>query len=109
MILFCSILTTCSTVLLTGSKLLLLVSDSELLTSSFQIYKQFIDSVPASTNKVSTELLKKVDKKMATVVESYFKCEWKIDRRSKPGLGIQSIKKHRGQCLLYAWRKSGGF
>ena len=71
LILFVSVLTACSTVLLTGRKQLLLVSDSELLTSSFQSYKQFIDSVPASTNKVNTELVKKVGKKMATVVESY--------------------------------------
>jgi predicted Zn-dependent protease len=70
-LLFACTLTSCSTVLLTGRKQLLLVSESEILTSSFQSYKQFIDSVPASTNKVNTELVKKVGKNISTVVEAY--------------------------------------
>jgi len=65
------LLVSCSTVLLTGRKQLLLVSDSEVLTSSFQSYKQFIDSVPASTNKTQTALVKKVGKNISTVVEAY--------------------------------------
>jgi predicted Zn-dependent protease len=65
------ILVSCSTVLLTGRKQLLLVSDSEVLTSSFQSYKQFIDSVPASKDKVNTALVKKVGNKISTVVEAY--------------------------------------
>lgn len=67
------LLSACSTVLLTGRKQLLLVSDSEVLSSSFQSYKQFIDSVPASKDKANTALVKKVGQKMATVVESYLK------------------------------------
>jgi predicted Zn-dependent protease len=63
----------CSSVLLTGRKQLLLVSDAEVLTSSFQSYKQFIDSVPASKDKVNTALVKKVGKNMSTVVENYLK------------------------------------
>jgi Putative Zn-dependent protease, contains TPR repeats len=70
-VLVACILTSCSTVLLTGRKQLLLVNDSEVLTSSFQSYKQFIDSVPASTDKVNTALVKKVGKKISTVVEAY--------------------------------------
>jgi len=58
-------------VLLTGRKQLLLVSDSEVLTSSFQSYKQFIDSVPASKDKANTALVKKVGQKISTVVEAY--------------------------------------
>lgn len=72
-LLFISILTSCSTVLLTGRKQLLLVNDSEILSSSLQSYKQFIDSVPASKDKVNTALVKKVGIKMATVVEAYLK------------------------------------
>ena len=64
-------MTSCSKVLLTGRKQLLLVSDSEVLTSSFQSYKQFIDSVPASKDKVNTALLKKVGAKLSTVVDTY--------------------------------------
>ena len=66
-------LASCSTVLLTGRKQLSLVSDSEVLTSSFQSYKQFIDSVPASTNKTKTALVKKVGAKMSIVVDAYLK------------------------------------
>jgi len=72
-ILFTCILVSCSTVLLTGRKQLLLVSDSEVLTSSFQSYKQFIDSVPASKDKMNTALVKKVGNKLSTVVEAYLK------------------------------------
>jgi len=70
---FTCILVSCSTVLLTGRKQLLLVSDSEVLTSSFQSYKQFIDSVPASKDKMNTALVKKVGNKLSTVVEAYLK------------------------------------
>jgi len=72
-VLVACILVSCSTVLLTGRKQLLLVSDSEVLTSSFQSYKQFIDSVPASKDKVNTALVKKVGGKISTVVEAYLK------------------------------------
>ena len=65
------ILVSCSTVLLTGRKQLLLVSDKEVLTSSFQSYKQFIDSVPASKDKQNTVLVKKVGTKISTVVDAY--------------------------------------
>jgi len=70
-ILLICILVSCSTVLLTGRKQLLLVSDTEVLTSSFQSYKQFIDSVPSSKDKVNTALVKKVGKKISDVVEAY--------------------------------------
>jgi len=71
------ILVSCSTVLLTGRKQLLLVSDSEVLTSSFQSYKQFIDSVPASKDKANTALVKKVGAKISTVVVSYLNANGK--------------------------------
>lgn len=71
------LLAACSTVLLTGRKQLLLVSDSEVLTSSFQSYKQFIDSVPASADKKDAALVRQVGQKMATVVENYLKSNGK--------------------------------
>ncbi|MFZ4726167.1 MAG: M48 family metallopeptidase [Paludibacter sp.] len=73
LILLAILLASCSSVLLTGRKQLLLVSDAEVLTSSFQSYKQFIDSVPASKDKVNTALVKKVGKSMSMVVENYLK------------------------------------
>lgn len=57
--------------MLTGRKQLLLVSDNDVLTSSFQSYKQFIDLVPASKDKVNTALVKKVGQKISAAVETY--------------------------------------
>ncbi len=72
-IVFSIVLTSCSTVMLTGRKQILLVSNADVLSSSFQSYKQFIDSVPASTDKVNTLLVKKVGSKIAAAVEAYMK------------------------------------
>lgn len=72
-VLLATILVSCSTVLLSGRKQLLLVSDSEVLSMSAQSYKQFVDSVPASTNKTQTALVKKVGKNISIAVESYLK------------------------------------
>ena len=44
------VFTSCSSVLITGRKQLLLVSDAEVLSMSATAYKQFIDSVPVSKN-----------------------------------------------------------
>jgi len=73
LILLACVLGSCSSVLLTGRKQLLLVPDSDVLAMSLQSYKQFIDSVPLSTNKVNTALVKKVGKNISTVVENYLK------------------------------------
>ncbi len=67
------ILAACSSVMLTGRKQLLLVPDSDVVAMSLQSYKQFVDSVPPSTDKVNTALVKKVGAKMASVVETYMK------------------------------------
>ncbi len=67
------LISSCSSVLLTGRKQLLLVNDADLLAMSLQSYKQFIDSVPASKDKVNTALVKKVGNKISFVVESYLK------------------------------------
>ncbi len=73
LVLLTCVLAACSSVLLTGRKQLLLVPDSEVLAMSLQSYKQFIDSVPLSTNKTNTALVKKVGKNISTVVEKYLK------------------------------------
>lgn len=67
------VLAACSSVMLTGRKQLLLVNDSEVLASSFQSYKQFIDSVPPSKDKVNSALVDKVRAKIAAAVETYMK------------------------------------
>lgn len=68
-----AILMSCSQVLITGRKQLSLVSDTEILTMSLQSYKQFIDSVPLSTDKLNTSLVKKTGANIAAAVESYLK------------------------------------
>jgi len=73
LVLLACILAACSSVMLTGRKQLLLVPDSDVVAMSLQSYKQFVDSVPPSTDKVNTALVKKVGAKMASVVETYMK------------------------------------
>lgn len=63
----------CSTVALTGRKQLNLVSNSEVLTSSFQQYSEFISSAPLSTDKTKTALVERTGKKISDAVERYFK------------------------------------
>lgn len=66
-------LASCSSVMLTGRKQLLLVSDSEVLAMSAQSYSEFIKTAPLSTDKTNTALLKKVGKNISTAVENYMR------------------------------------
>jgi len=72
-VLFSLFLVSCSSVMLTGRKQLLLVPDSEVLAMSLKSYKEFIDSVPPSTDRVNTALVKKVGNKISAAVESYMR------------------------------------
>lgn len=72
-VLLAGLFASCSTVLLSGRKQLLLVSDADVLAMSVQSYKQFIDSVPLSSDRASTALVKKVGKNISTVVENYLR------------------------------------
>jgi predicted Zn-dependent protease len=63
----------CSRVMITGRKQVSLVSDADLLNMSFVSYKEFIDSVPLSTDLRQTALVKQVGKNIAGAVESYMK------------------------------------
>jgi predicted Zn-dependent protease len=63
----------CSSVVLTGRKQLLLVSDADVLSMSATAYKQFVDSVPASKNLTQIALVKKVGVNISQAVENYLK------------------------------------
>jgi predicted Zn-dependent protease len=63
----------CSTVPLTGRKQLNLVSNDEVLTSSFHQYDEYIKTAPISTNKQNTALVVKVGKRIAAAVEQYMR------------------------------------
>lgn len=66
-------LISCGSVPITGRKQLSLVSDQEVLTSSFQQYGEFIKTAPLSSNAQQTALVKKVGQRIATAVETYLK------------------------------------
>lgn len=63
----------CSSVMITGRRQLLLVSDSEVLSMSATAYKQFIDSVPASKDVVHSSMVKQVGTNIAKAVFDYMK------------------------------------
>lgn len=66
-------LASCSSVLITGRKQLLLVSDAEVLSMSATAYKQFIDSVPASKDLANTKLIRKVGANISAAVINFLK------------------------------------
>lgn len=66
-------LASCSSVLITGRKQLLLVSDAEVLSMSATAYKQFIDSVPASKDMANTLLIRKVGRNISAAVTDFLK------------------------------------
>lgn len=67
------ILGACSSVMITGRRQLLLVSDAEVLSMSATAYKQFIDSVPASKDLQNSTLVSKVGNNIAGAVFNYMK------------------------------------
>lgn len=73
LVLVALILASCSSVLITGRKQLLLVSDAEVLSMSATAYKQFIDSVPASKDVANTAMVKTVGKNISSAVINFLK------------------------------------
>lgn len=67
------LLISCSSVMITGRKQLLLVSDAEVLSMSATAYKEYIDSVPASKSVADTEMVKRVGTNIAKAVEEYMR------------------------------------
>lgn len=67
------LLSTCSSVPVTGRKQINLVSDQQVLTLSLQQYDEFIKSAPLSTNKANTALVQRVGRNIANAVEAWLK------------------------------------
>lgn len=65
------VLVSCSSVMLTGRRQLNMVSDSELNQLSFAAYKQLKDSLPLSTDKINTAMVKRVGSRITVAVEKY--------------------------------------
>lgn len=65
------LLTSCGSVPITGRRQLNLVSDSEVLQSSLTQYEGFMKSASVSTDKVESEQVTRVGKKIAAATEAY--------------------------------------
>ncbi|MDR1887141.1 MAG: M48 family metallopeptidase [Prevotellaceae bacterium] len=73
LIVICLVAAGCSTVPLTGRKQLNIVSNEELLASSFNQYDEYIRTAPISKDLQKTALVVKVGKRIAGAVEQYMK------------------------------------
>jgi len=73
LIILCLFCISCSTVPLTGRKQLNLVSNQDILVSSFQQYDEYIRSAPISQDKQKTDMVVKVGKRIAAAVEQHMK------------------------------------
>ena len=67
----CVILSSCSSVALTGRKQLMLVSDEQVMSLSEQSYTDYMKTATLSTDKKNTEMVVRVGKKIASAVETY--------------------------------------
>lgn len=63
----------CSTVPVTGRKQVLLVSDSEVLTSSLTEYQKYMNTATKSTDAAQTAQVERVGKKIAAATEAYLR------------------------------------
>ena len=105
----------CSTVPLTGRKQMLLVSDSEVLSSSLTQYNDYIKSAKKSANAAQTAMVVRVGKKIASATEAYLRANGmhrSLPARERHGignpelrLGIQSHTRPASERLLHAGRK----
>lgn len=67
------LLSSCGSVPITGRNQLLLVSDSEVLTSSLTQYSEYIKSAPTSTNTKGKAMVTRVGQKIAAATEEYLR------------------------------------
>lgn len=63
----------CSSVPLTGRRQMLLVSDSEVLSSSLTQYNEYIKTAKISSNKTQAAMVSRVGQRLAAATESYLK------------------------------------
>ena len=67
------LLSSCSSVPITGRKHLSLISDAEVLSSSLTQYKDYMAQATVSGNKVQSEMVTRVGKALAMATETYLK------------------------------------
>ena len=73
LILAALLLSSCSSVPITGRKQLNLISDAEVLSSSLTQYKGYMAQATVSGNKVQSEMVTRVGKALAVATETYLK------------------------------------
>ena len=73
LILAALLLSSCSSVPITGRKQLSLISDAEVLSSSLTQYKDYMAQATVSGNKVQSEMVTRVGKALAMATETYLK------------------------------------
>ena len=73
LILAALLLSSCSSVPITGRKQLSLISDAEVLSSSLTQYKGYMAQATISGNKVQSEMVTRVGKALAMATETYLK------------------------------------
>ncbi len=66
------LLTSCSTVPITGRKQLIIVPSTTMLSMSFQQYDEFLKTNKLSNDQKQTRIVKKVGRKIQKAVEQYF-------------------------------------
>jgi len=94
----------CALVPLTGRRQLSLVSDADMLATSFVQYDQFMKENKSSTNSSQTNMVKGVGRRIQNAVSAYF------DGIICPGtrwirVGIQPHRKQGSQRLVHAGGK----
>ena len=67
------LISSCSTVALTGRKQLRLVSDEEVMSLSNQSYSEYMKNAKLSANAANTAMVVRVGKKIAAAVETYLR------------------------------------
>ncbi len=78
LLLFVLFLSSCTTVSMTGRQQLLLSTESEEAASGAASYKQYLEESKISTDKINTELVKKVGKKIAAVADCDYEWEFNL-------------------------------
>ena len=73
LILAALLLSSCSSVPITGRKQLSLISDAEVLSSSLTQYKGYMAQATVSGNKVQSEMVTRVGKALSVATETYLK------------------------------------
>ncbi len=98
------LLTSCGSVPITGRKQLNLVSDAQVLQSSLASYQSFMSSASISTQKVQSEQVTRVGKRIAAATEAYLNANGMSDQVKNFAWEFNLVKSNE----MNAWCMPGG-